>query len=54
MATKPPARASPELRRAPLSPRYHSELHHPVGHCCLKDKRRAGILGPAQKTKEVT
>lgn len=34
MATKRPARASPELREAPLSPRYHPELHHPMGHCC--------------------
>ena len=33
MATKRPARASPELREAPLSPRYHPELHHPMGHC---------------------
>ena len=33
MATKRAARASPELRGAPLSPRYHPELHHPVGHC---------------------
>lgn len=35
MATKRPARASPELREAPLSPRYHPELHHPMGHCLL-------------------
>ena len=35
MATKRPARASPELREAPLSPRYHPELHHPMGHCFL-------------------
>ena len=35
MATKRPARASPELREAPLSPRYHPELHHPMGHCSL-------------------
>jgi transposase len=35
MATKRPARASPELREAPLSPRYHPELHHQMGHCSV-------------------
>jgi hypothetical protein len=32
-AKQPPARASPELRGAPLSPRYQRKLHHVMGHC---------------------
>ena len=39
MATKRPARASPELREAPLSPRYHPELHHQMGHCYMFARR---------------
>ena len=33
MAAKRPARASLELREAPLSPRYRRKLHHATGHC---------------------
>src|SRR6056300_1076217 len=32
VAAKPPARASLELREAPLSPRYQRKLHHTTGH----------------------